>query len=62
MKVEPGGVTASQSEEERILTGTPSATQFEGASGSEDASDSKEVSSSEKVFESEEASAPATSS
>ena len=35
-KMAPGGVTAFQSEEERILTGTPSrsAAQFEGAYGS----------------------------
>ena len=48
IKVALGGVIASQYEEERILTGTPSgsASKSEGASGSADASGSKKVSSS----------------
>ena len=44
-KVAPSGVTASQFEEERILTGTPSgsATHSKGASGSVEASGFRSV-------------------
>ena len=51
MKVGTSVVTASQSEEERILTGTPSvsATQSIDASGSEELSGSKEVSATEEA-------------
>ena len=54
----PGVVTASQFEEESILTGTPS----RYATHSRDTSGSEEVSGSDDVSGSEEASAPATSS
>ena len=57
-KVAPGVVTASQSEDEHILTGMPSGS----TTHSSDASGSKEVSGSEGFSGSEEASAQATTS
>ena len=58
----PNVVTASKSEEERILTDTPSgsAAKSEGASDSEDASGSEEVSDAKEISGYEKASAPAT--